>query len=218
MNIKSFNYQFVAAPRANSKKLMIVLHGLGDSASGYYWLPRELDFDNLNYLFLNAPDEYLDGYSWYDFAEDHVTGARKHKIEGIERSLNLLFDLLAELEAEGWQSENIFLFGFSQGCLMSLEVGFHYKKQLAGICGISGYLANDKITKEQIEPQALKQNWLFTHGNFDELIPVKKVEADVTRLNGLGLQIEFHKFDKTHTIDGYEELPLIKAWLKKLIG
>ena len=78
--------ELIPAQERDSKRLMVVLHGLGDSMEGYRWLPDELDFPWLNYLLVNAPDEYLPGYSWYDIEGDPGIG--------IKRSYQLLSQLL----------------------------------------------------------------------------------------------------------------------------
>jgi phospholipase/carboxylesterase len=49
-------FRFIPAAAKNSGRLMIVLHGLGDSIEGYRWLPPALDLAGLNYLLVNAPD------------------------------------------------------------------------------------------------------------------------------------------------------------------
>ena len=49
----------------SSNKLMIVLHGKGDSLRPFKDFNSELDLPNMNFLLLNAPKKFLDGYSWY---------------------------------------------------------------------------------------------------------------------------------------------------------
>src|SRR3989449_4913155 len=120
---------FVPAKQAGSKRLLVMLHGLGDSIEGYRWLPDALDLPWLNYLLVNAPDEYYGGYSWYDFAGDLTPG--------VERSRGLLFQLLDAQRANGFPTGQTVLGGFSQGCLMAIEVGLRYPHPLAGIVGIS---------------------------------------------------------------------------------
>src|SRR6266850_1883771 len=107
--------EFIPAAQKGSRRLLIMLHGLGDSIEGYRWLPPALNLRWLNYLLVNAPDEYYGGYSWYDFIGDIAPGVR--------RSKKVLFDLLDAQKAKGFPPEQIILGGFSQGCLMSLEVG-----------------------------------------------------------------------------------------------
>src|SRR6476620_1081890 len=93
--------ELIPAAEASSERLMIMLHGLGDSIAGYRWMPPALDLPWLNYVLVNAPDEYYGGYSWYDFAGDIVPG--------VVRSRKLLADLLEEQEAKGFASTDIIL-------------------------------------------------------------------------------------------------------------
>ena len=65
---------------------MVLLHGLGDSMEGYRWLPNALDVPWLNYLLVNAPDDYQGGFSWYDIYDNPDPG--------VKRSRALLEDLL----------------------------------------------------------------------------------------------------------------------------
>ena len=75
--------EFYPARKGDSKALMIVLHGLGDSTAGYHWVPGALDLPWMNYLLVNAPDPYYGGFSWFEFAGDFRPG--------VERSRKLLF-------------------------------------------------------------------------------------------------------------------------------
>ena len=57
-----------------SKKLMIILHGRGDSSRGFTFLPEYLGIDQINYLLLDAPDDYYGGFSWYDLPPNQLEG------------------------------------------------------------------------------------------------------------------------------------------------
>ncbi len=107
--------EFHPAKDKNSRRLMVVLHGLGDSAAGYRWLPHALGLPWMNYLLVNAPDDYFGGFSWYDFAGN--TGPC------ILRSRRLIFELLDTQRADAFPTEQTALFGFSPRCLMPVDVG-----------------------------------------------------------------------------------------------
>ena len=50
--------ELILAAEADSKWLMVVLHGLGDSMEGFRWLHRALKNPKLNTLLVNAPEDY----------------------------------------------------------------------------------------------------------------------------------------------------------------
>lgn len=196
--------ELIPAAQKDSRRLMVVLHGLGDSMDGYRWLPEALRLDALNYLLVNAPDEYYGGWSWYDLPGDAAPG--------VLRSRKLLFELLDSLRQRGFPTEQTLLFGFSQGCLMTLETGLRYPHRLAGLIGVSGYVHDPERLLREMPPVATQQRVLLTHGTYDPLIPISRTRAQVQLLRGAGLQIEWREFAKEHTIAGEAELAVIRAF------
>jgi len=197
---------WVPAQEKDSRCLMVVLHGLGDSLEGYRWLPPALGLPGLNYLLVTAPDRYFGGYAWYDFSGDAGTG--------VERSRALLFELLDEQRRRGWALERTILFGFSQGCLMTIEVGLRYPHRFAGLAGVSGYVHEPERLLKELSPVALQQRFLITHGTEDPLIPFGAVREQINRLKAEGIHIEWHEFVKAHTIAGEEELVVIRDFIR----
>ena len=202
--------ELIPAAEADSEWLMVVLHGLGDSMEGYRWLPGALRIPALNTLLVNAPDDYLGGFSWYDIYNNTAPG--------VERSRGLLFDLLDQQRADGFASEQTFLFGFSQGCLMTLEVGMRYSHRFAGLIGISGYaLEPDKLVAEQ-SLVAKEQSFLITHGTADPLLPLAQTKAQMEQLQAGGIRMQWEVFEKEHTIQGEAEVAVIRTFVDERIA
>ncbi len=197
--------EVIPAAQKDSRRLMLVLHGLGDNMDGYRWLPEAMGMPDLNYLLVNAPDEYYGGYSWYDYAGERAPG--------VQRSTRLLFDLLDAQRSHGWPTEQTVVFGFSQGCLMTTEVGLRYPHRFAGLVGISGHVHDAEQLVREKSPVAEQQRLLLTHGKFDPLIPIAPVREQVRRLQAAGLNIEWHEFAKEHTIAGEPELAVIRKFV-----
>ncbi|HEY0456855.1 MAG TPA: serine esterase [Verrucomicrobiae bacterium] len=198
--------EFHPALEQGSQKLLIMLHGLGDSVAGYRWLPSLLKMPSLNYLLVNAPDSYYGGFSWYDFAGDPAPG--------ISRSRKLLCDLLDEQRKSGFPTELTTLAGFSQGCLMTWEVGLTYPHRFAGLIGISGYIHEPERLMRELSPIARQQRFFVSHGYQDQMIPFAEVRNQVQQMKGAGLNIEWREFAKAHTIAGEEELALIRKFIQ----
>jgi len=198
------------AARTKSSRLMIVLHGLGDSMEGYRWMPAALALPWLNFLLVNAPDDYFGGFSWYD-----IYG---HAEPGVRRSRQLLFALVDDLPARGFDTAQTVLFGFSQGCLMTFEVGARYPQRFAGLVGVSGYAHEPETLLRELSPVAREQRWLLTHGTQDPLIPIAPVREQVQKLRAAGLNLQWREFDKGHTIDEYEERDCIRQFVGDCFG
>ena len=186
-----------------------MLHGLADSIEGYRWLPDMLRLDWLNYLLVNAPDEYYGGYSWYDFAGDPVPG--------VARSCKLLSDLLDDTGIKGFPSDQTILGGFSQGCLMSLETGLRCPQRLAGIIGISGYICDPAKLIRELSPVAKQQRVLMTHGTQDPIIPMQLAERSQQALRKHGYEVEWHSYPMPHAVCG-EEVEALGAFLASAFG
>jgi len=199
--------EFIPATKDLDGRLMIVAHGLGDSVAGFRWLPEAMQLPWLNYLLVNAPDPYYGGFSWYNLEEDSGPG--------IERSRKLLFKMLDELAEKKFAPEKVVMSGFSQGCLMSIEIGARYPHRLAGIVGISGYVHQPGRLAQELAPTATQQRFLFTHGTQDTLIPIAQVRPQVEILRRAGLQIDWREFEKGHTIAGEVEMAVVRDFVRK---
>ena len=200
------DFELIPAEKPDSQCLMVMLHGLGDSIEGYRWLPEAMRLPWLNYLLVNAPDEYYGGFSWYDFAQD--------PLPGVARSREMLFQLLDHTRAQGFATERTTLGGFSQGCLMSIETGLRYQHRLAGIVGISGYVSQPEKLVQELPLVARQQRLLITHGTQDPMIPFARAREHVNLLQAAGLQVEWHEFVKAHTIAGEAELSVIRNFVR----
>jgi phospholipase/carboxylesterase len=205
--------EFVHIPpreRTGQERLLLVMHGLGDSLEGYRMIPDILKIPGLHYVLVNAPDRYFTGYSWFDF----YGGDPK---KGIIRSRNLLFAVLDDLAEQGWPPEKVGILGFSQGCLMALDVACRYPKRLGAVVGISGFVGLLEEFPEKLSSAAKTQKILVTHGTMDPLLPLAQTQSQVRALQGMGLSIEWKAYEKEHTIEPYEEVRDIRSFLMRTL-
>ena len=188
-----------------SKKLMIILHGRGDSSHGFTFLPEYLNIDDMNYILLDAPYDYYDGFSWYDLPPNQW--------EGIKYSRKLLTDILDSLFEKQFNAHESFLFGFSQGSLLTFEFGARYEKVLAGYIAVSGYIYDANKLLQEMNQNVKTSRWLCTHGTHDDVLPFNTSKAQVEVLQNGGFDIEFKSYNKTHTI-AEDELMMLAEWIK----
>jgi phospholipase/carboxylesterase len=201
---------FIPAAEKSSRRLWVMLHGLGDSVGGYRWMPEAFKLPWMNYLLVNAPDDYYGGFSWFEFTEDASTEVMR---PGVERSRKLLFQLLDAQRAAGFPTDQTILGGFSQGCLMSLDAAARYPHKLAGVVGISGYVCEPERLVKELSPVAKEQEFLVTHGSFDPLLPLNVTHEQIKLLQRAGLNIRWQEFRKEHTIAGQAEIDLIREFV-----
>ncbi len=170
-------------------------------------MPDQMRLPWINYLLINAPDPYFTGYSWFDIEGDHDPGIRRNR--------ELLFQTLDEFRTvESVDSQNLFVFGFSQGCVMTVETGFRYPHQLAGCLGVSGFIHQVESLVAEQTSFAKNQRFLLTHGTQDPLIPSAPVKSQVEFLQRQGFSFQWQDYPKEHTIYGEVELQCFREFLE----
>ncbi len=207
LEIRALHSAYIPAPQAGARRLLVVLHGLGDSLEGYRFLPEILGIPGLHYLLVNAPDPHFSGFSWFDLYGDLETG--------VVRSRGLLHGLMEELEAQGWKPEHVGVFGFSQGCLMALDLACRYPKVLGAVVGVSGFIGFLDEYPEAFSPVAREQKIMITHGTEDPLLPYEVSHRQVETLQSLDLPIEWKVYAKEHTIEPRQEVKDIRDFLER---
>jgi phospholipase/carboxylesterase len=201
---------FLPAKLPGPERLLVVLHGLGDSLEGFRFLPKMLQIPGLNYLLVNAPDRYFTGFSWFDLYGEMD--------KGVERSRGLLFEAVGEIQRAGWRSENIGWFGFSQGCLMALDLACRHPERFGAFVGVSGFVSRVTDYPEGFSPVARSQRILMTHGTVDPMLPLEGTRKQANALIGMGMRIEFKVYSKEHTIDPHQEVADIRSFLLKTLS
>ena len=187
-----------------STKLMIVFHGRGDSLNPFKEF-KELGMRDMNYLLLNAPRKFMKGYTWY--------GEPPFERAGVLRIREKVFALLDDLQEQGWKAQDIFLLGFSQGCLVSADVAIHYPKKLGGVVGVSGYFHFFPRWRTKLTAQNRKTPWLFTHGTKDDVLAIEETKHGVSKLLSEGLKVSWFETDKKHVFCE-KDYPVIRKWVK----
>ncbi len=112
------------------------------------------------------------GYQWFDLNSEDEEYIIKKALEAEK----ILKKFIAEIKNEfDLLNSNICLSGFSQGCMMSINVGLSEKEKFAGILGFSGKIINKINLNSRIFS---RPSTLLIHGDQDEIVPpVNLLEA-----------------------------------------
>ncbi len=208
MKIQKLKSIWQPAPDRSMNTLMVILHGRGDSPQGFVSFQEELGISSLNCLLLQAPYEYYTGYSWYDLPPN--------QLPGIIRSRQLLNQVFEEIMNSGFRPDQVILFGFSQGCLMTLDFGSRFPHLLKGYIGISGYCYDAQTLLHEAVPHVIHQGkWLITHGTHDDVLPVETTRQQMQMLANEGFKMDYREYRKPHTIID-EEIDFIREWILRL--
>lgn len=197
------------ASKGKPRNIIVALHGYGDNAENFAALAQELPLGDVLWVCPQGPELLpfaFGGAQWYSLQGDPRPG-----IKLSQDSLNTLLETLSK--ATGILSKNIFLFGFSQGAYMALQVGLTSKQPLAGIIALSGYCGQSYHFSPA--PEHVKQIPLFVaHGANDQVVFPHMFYQTLDMLDHLGCNRVKHKiYPMEHSISN-EEIFDIKAFIE----
>jgi len=194
--------------------LVLVLHGRGADSNDLADLaPYLADGASYRFVFPDAPHPfepmpgYRIGYSWF-----HGWPAEP---ESFRQSRRLLMEFIGQLfERYEATAAKTVMSGFSQGGMMSLDLGFRLEEPPAGIVVMSG-----AINEHDLPPLRDRPNLpvLLVHGTEDEMIPVLAAHRTRRILEEHGIHPEYHEFPIGHWVSE-EELIVVKNFLKRCLG
>ncbi len=202
-----------SGPSDHPKGCVITLHGRGTSGQDLIPISEAVDLPDLYWVFPDAPfpfPDLLGGMMWY--------GSTTGKYSDIQTSRKLLFDLLDHvIKKNHIPSESIALLGFSQGAVMSLDVGLRYPHKIGALIALSGFLAAPEKLKEEKSPASKNVPILLAHGTMDEVVSVKGSREAQNILISEGYSAELKEYPMGHQIIP-EEITLIRDHLKTHLG
>ena len=106
------------------------------------------------------------------------------------------------------------LMGFSQGGMMTFEVGNQLKEKLGGLVILSGRVMKEDPIKNSI----LKETpILILHGEQDEVIPIKSFYKSVKYLSANKCNLESHALPADGHNISPEAITLLQNFLKKIL-
>ena len=153
---------------------IILLHGYGGdgkdiSALTYNW-KRFLP----NTVFL-CPDGHEvclinpSGFQWFDLNNDDP----KYILEQSLRAEKIINRFINEIkEIYKLTNSNICLSGFSQGCMISINIGLTSDENFNCVVGFSGKIINKENLSERISS---KTKMLLLHGELDVVVPASNL-------------------------------------------
>ena len=198
---------------ARNEPLVIFLHGYGSDEADLFGLKDRLP-STWTYLSARAPMPVEGGgYRW--FRKKPGDGDFDGETVDLQGSAKLIEAIVAQATAKyHTQPERVFLVGFSQGAIMSYEVGLRHPEMLRGIAALSGSVL--PVLKAELKPDARlgKLAIFIGHGTLDQALPYYSATRANEALQGIGLTPQFHGYPgMIHTV-GEAELQDLKQWLE----
>ena len=149
---------------------VVLLHGYGGDGKDISMLTLNWKRHMPNTIFI-CPNGHEPcainpaGYQWFDLTKDDPNYILTESLKA-EEKLNKFLD---EIKKEyNFDNDKITLSGFSQGCMMSINVGLTSEKPFSSIVGFSGKIINPdnlKIRRKNFT------STLLIHGDQDDIVP-----------------------------------------------
>ena len=161
----------VIKPENNQKikNAIILLHGYGGDVKDISVLSLNWKRHLSNTVFIcpNGPEKCLinpSGYQWFDLSKDDP----QYILEQSKKSEIKLIKFIEEIKKEfKLENNKICLSGFSQGCMMSINVGLINELKFNCIVGFSGKIIDQNDLKKRKKNST---DVLLFHGENDEIV------------------------------------------------
>jgi len=205
---------------AAQSALVVICHGLGDSAEGFADVAEMLasQLPYAKFILPTAPTQKVTMNmgmpmpSWYDIVG--LDERSNENCKGLPESRARLEGILkTEHETTGLPYSRMVLAGFSQGAALSLFTGLQLDQSLAGVVVLSGYLP----AASQFKPKQLSTPVYHGHGSMDPMVQyalAEKTKATVTALGVADYTLE--SFPIPHSVSP-PELQKVAGFLSKVL-
>lgn len=151
------------------KNAIILLHGYGGDGKDISILSLNWKRHLPNTIFI-CPNGHEkcpinpNGYQWFDLTKDDP----EYVLEQSIKAENKLVKFIEEIKEEFYlENSMICLSGFSQGCMMSLNLGLTSKEEFSCIIGFSGKIINQEDLKKR---KKVSTRTLLIHGDSDQVV------------------------------------------------
>tara|TARA_B100000073_G_scaffold31411_1_gene23866 strand:- start:2258 stop:2908 length:651 start_codon:yes stop_codon:yes gene_type:complete len=157
--------------------VVVLLHGYGGDGKDISMLSLNWKRYMPNTIFICPNGHEIcsinpSGYQWFDLSKDDPNYILNESLKA-EKKINKFLDEIKE--KYNVENKQIILSGFSQGCMMSINVGLTANQDFCCIVGFSGKIINIENLKSR---KTNFTNTLLIHGDQDDIVsPTHLLEA-----------------------------------------
>jgi len=155
--------------KVNIKNAIILLHGYGGDGKDISMLSLNWKRHLPNTIFIcpNGHEKCSinpSGFQWFDLTKDDP----KYILEQSINAEKILIKFISEIKTKfNLENKEIILSGFSQGCMMSINLGLTSEDEYNCIIGFSGKIIDQESLAYR---KKVSTNTLLIHGDSDQVV------------------------------------------------
>ena len=155
--------------KVNIKNAIILLHGYGGDGKDISMLSLNWKRHLPNTIFIcpNGHEKCSinpSGFQWFDLTKDDP----KYILEQSINAEKILIKFISEIKKKfNLENKKIILSGFSQGCMMSINLGLTSEDEYNCIIGFSGKIIDQESLANR---KKVSTNTLLIHGDSDQVV------------------------------------------------
>ena len=151
------------------KTAIIMLHGYGGDGKDISMLSLNWKRHLPNTIFICPNGHELcpinpSGYQWFDLSKDDSNYILEESIKSENKLKKFIEEVKNKFDLKNYQ---ICLSGFSQGCMMAINLGLISEEKFNCIVGFSGKIINQEDLKSR---KKTSTNALLIHGDSDQVV------------------------------------------------
>ena len=186
---------------------VIGLHGWTGTEHSMVPVARAMRIQSAKWYIPRAPYKASagQGHTWFSGSPE--------KGWKVKKTFNLLDTLIKQVMNDGFDPDNIILFGFSMGGSLSLRYGLGMQCQLRGIIPVAAWVREPEELINSASMESKHTPILMIHGKDDSVVDHKKSITVAAEMKNNGFSIHLEIVSGGHIIGVYAT-NLIKQFIK----
>ena len=166
----SLDTKIIKPENNDVKNAVILLHGYGGDGNDISLITLNWKRFLPNTIFLCPNGHQLceinpSGYQWFDLSKEDSDYILKESIKAESIIKNYIEEVKSKYNLD---NSKICISGFSQGCMMAINIGLTYDKNFNCVVGFSGKIIDKENLSQRIKT---KTKMLLLHGDSDMVVP-----------------------------------------------
>ena len=215
MNNISFDYSVKESLSFDKDdKVIIMFHGYGSNKDDLFSFAK---FMNPNFLIISvqAPIQMdYNSYCWWSLNYNNDMQLQINTKEA-ENSLNELNRFISEdlCNKYNFGLNQVYLLGFSQGCMISYALSINFPENYKKAVGLSGKIPYEIINYDEKFDYS-NHNFFCSHGVNDQVIPIEVGRESNRWFSEKNINHKYLEFESAHGINS-ENFEQMNLWLLK---